>query len=902
MTAAKREASFIIIWWLFAALWRLLQTEEFELCFLLFPIDRRHSHHSILRMVAAVHLIPSDDCWGESSDDWESIASEDVYCRDETQQEDSLSVVSVFSYEDAEENNDYEDAVAEDEDTSSFFTTQRYPDGESESIVTSPDTIPSSAPASGRGHTKSSSPVPSCVISSSPQEPALPRPVSPSPSPPRHRAAEAQTGDAVKIKGGKHKGKTGIFEKETKERFGIRLHENPAKVLYLAKTNVEFQEDQQLARNNQSDITAAATRSHEILDETKPSSSVSSRTSPQSRTATPAKNKGISSQQKFTKSTTTLATSRPKHQRYSLRKPRDDGGSQNPVAMTDPCLLHSFLGFNIDYIQLLPPTASSQLERTFASKLFRHRLVMVKINATKDLKQLPIQYKTEHGRIYELLCTKLHRVPAMFGGLPRMSITATYVLIQDPLSSQLPPIDLQQKLSSLASFGSLCLTKSVARLELLLSTAATSNLKQREHLIFSSDNEDDAKCLAVEMIPEVSHLGCGFILRSYIYKYLGHHAIGQRTFALRVRYFDSRYGIFKGMLMVKNGIDKIQLPLSTFKVPPPAHQQSSIPQSCLLVGARFPSQTNVYMAKILNGDKPPTSFRAPKLSSMMLAHWSAHGVPNKILKEYASATHGQNFPPECLRHASLVGLTDPTTNASIPSDSVFITGIVDPSGQGGCRIHFPDVIYATRFPCTKASDGRLVRVIQTKPPRMCDSDWIFLSQLAFGGIIFGNPSHPGQTPLPEQIANGDLDGDLFFVCWEQTILSYLSSYGENGGDSTTTADNDNSNLCRLQNEASAAGRRLEEGIACYNSNWFREAQEYMADIQQLKNQRELISKLHKAWHDTIEKEGYHHPDTEQLGEAYKEALDVVKHGGLVTLSEHLWCHIPERLHNSLCDL
>ena len=59
--------------------------------------------------------------------------------------------------------------------------------------------------------------------------------------------------------------------------------------------------------------------------------------------------------------------------------------------------------------------------------------------------------------------------------------------------------------------------------------------------------------------------GCGFIPCDILCKFLGQGQKAQNAEALQVRVVSPYFGILKGMLVAKVGIDKIQLPLTTRK-------------------------------------------------------------------------------------------------------------------------------------------------------------------------------------------------------------------------------------------------------------------------------------------------------------------------------------------------
>lgn len=66
----------------------------------------------------------------------------------------------------------------------------------------------------------------------------------------------------------------------------------------------------------------------------------------------------------------------------------------------------------------------------------------------------------------------------------------------------------------------------------------------------------------------------------------------------------------------------------------------------------------------------------------------------------------------------------------------------------------------TRNPCTHPGDLRLLNAVD-KPE---------LRHL-FNVVVF--PS-TGNRPLCNMMAGGDLDGDVYFVCWDQELMKHLN--------------------------------------------------------------------------------------------------------------------------------
>jgi hypothetical protein len=55
---------------------------------------------------------------------------------------------------------------------------------------------------------------------------------------------------------------------------------------------------------------------------------------------------------------------------------------------------------------------------------------------------------------------------------------------------------------------------------------------------------------------------------------------------------------------------------------------------------------------------------------------------------------------------------------------------------------------------------------------MNQANWNCLSRFSFGVIVFGN-SCPGFQVLTALVADGNLDRDLYFVCWLEAIVNIL---------------------------------------------------------------------------------------------------------------------------------
>lgn len=250
------------------------------------------------------------------------------------------------------------------------------------------------------------------------------------------------------------------------------------------------------------------------------------------------------------------------------------------------------------------------------------------------------------------------------------------------------------------------------------------------------------------------------------------------------------------VLVLKEGITKIQLPSSMQKVKQSVYSTGQDEKADILVckDGVIPSARSQSMGKLLLCSKGETRVSSPpkmadpfcsssaqndqqphevlrakmsesfhfslagihkrKLQSMFIFTISEK-VPRSVLEEYESdCIHGKTRHGKVggIQHMCLRGLTDPTTK--VPYGKVFLTGVIG--------VDFPDFVCIGAFPCTEITDSLSVALLKEKPDKMNNTDWDFLCRLPFGGIIFGSPSG-NQIPLPNLIAGGDLDGDYYQV-------------------------------------------------------------------------------------------------------------------------------------------
>ena len=385
-----------------------------------------------------------------------------------------------------------------------------------------------------------------------------------------------------------------------------------------------------------------------------------------------------------------------------------------------------------------------KVEDTLLKHLLGCRLHIVKIAVNKQdtAKLFDVAFE-ENGNRYELISVKYS---------PKC-VRLAYAQVRGP---KLAPISLPDLLLSIADFSSLSPRKVMARLELLQSPALKFPngkkgiffLKASDFIVHSPNGND----------------GSGYISEDFLESLCGNNLFAKRVVSIQIRAIVPSLGIFKGTLVRKRTTSgpPIQLDPSQLIVPP-SPTGSSDNRAFLLITSDGvqPSQNNEYVGRLLDPEAkpPPKSLKIKPMSETIIRVWSGLGVPDDVCQDYVkkSVRHCH------LNHAWVTGVADPT--GSIPAGHVFVTGM---KGQAASV----EKIFVTRSPCTKPEDGRVLPQLVQRPNGMSTEDWDWLTNLHFGVIIFAAPVK-GMHPLPERIALGDLDGDLYFVHLNEAILGIL---------------------------------------------------------------------------------------------------------------------------------
>eukprot|EP00980_Cylindrotheca_fusiformis_P019273 scaffold6591_cov106-Cylindrotheca_fusiformis.AAC.3 len=518
-----------------------------------------------------------------------------------------------------------------------------------------------------------------------------------------------------------------------------------------------------------------------------------------------------------------------------------------------------FGGFVIEKLRIR--SDSKKQDNTFLNHLLQNRMLTVDVpfNGRRNQRSFERTIVDESGCKHDLVSCKIYNDES--GPAAQKSKLARLVYARTD-GHGMEAFSIQDHLLRIGDFTTLNPRKIAARLELFQSPSGLN-------IVFL----DPADC---QNIPDRGYVGGGFIREDKLKEVLEQAGLGftqaSRVSAIQVRLFIPSMGIYKGMLMKKRVSKEetapIELPWSMQKVLKSAHQ-NPLPGAALVICKTgvHPSSgsANEYIGrKLLQTKTPEKSFKAKikkPLSDMILRLWETMGVPKQLCAEYKK----ESLTTDRRNHAWLVGVPDPTNG--LPPDTVFVPGM-KLAGN-------PD-LFVTRSPCYAYDHGRKFATIASKPDCMTTEDWDWLhNELKFGVIIFSNP-RKGMLSIPERIANGDLDGDLYLVCWDKEIL-----------DSMTAAP--------LQDKISDDDGKLT--TMPYNPDWYSDAQDIMVDAGLNNEIGFLTGKLYKLgekYADNSES-GLKDPDANAFYSAYNQALEYKKHGRPIALPNHLIEAIPPQL-------
>ena len=172
---------------------------------------------------------------------------------------------------------------------------------------------------------------------------------------------------------------------------------------------------------------------------------------------------------------------------------------------------------------------------------------------------------------------------------------------------------------------------------------------------------------------------------------------------------------------------------------------------------------------------------------------------------------------------------------------------------------------------------RTAKTVVCKPRKMNHDEWEWLNSLPFGVLVFPNPP-AGTQNMPVQIANGDLDGDRYFICWDDALVCNIATHPINEREASS--------------HTTSSAVQEDEGP---NPKWFGNMQEMTLQmVGEMAHSSQLIGLLWKLSGNN-KVDGMETPDSRSFGDAYKQSLEIKKHGGKVKLPSHLHRQVPERL-------
>ncbi|KAL7550145.1 hypothetical protein ACHAWF_013386 [Thalassiosira exigua] len=266
---------------------------------------------------------------------------------------------------------------------------------------------------------------------------------------------------------------------------------------------------------------------------------------------------------------------------------------------------------------------------------------------------------------------------------------------------------VKSALASIADFETLTYESgahaTVSRLELLVSPAIRPK-SNGDYCFYEMDDDE------FEVVDDDGHMGCGFIPKQRLVELLKCTVPAQRAFAIQVRIVSpTNVGVAKGMLFVKDGIDRIQIPKSMVKVLKSSSKKPLHEHVALTTKQVFPYEQHETMGRLLNNDlKDPTYSQIGKLKPpyedavrVLLCKGVSEDVMDQYLGQFWQqieyCKQPQNKKKESdltmeginekkafmqqlrLKHAHFVGVADPT--GLIPKGHVFLTGM-------GCKAPF----------------------------------------------------------------------------------------------------------------------------------------------------------------------------------------------------------------------
>ena len=486
-------------------------------------------------------------------------------------------------------------------------------------------------------------------------------------------------------------------------------------------------------------------------------------------------------------------------------------------------------------------------------------------------------YHEEDGKKYVLIYRKVKKQKKNFHG-PKI-LTSYYVCLNQGEKSDWNP---KLFLERWGDFSSIDTRICVSRLELLVSKSDRCRFYDND--IFTVDD--------FEIIEDHYHDECGFFPESF----LDRVQVPPGRSSIQVRIFSGQLGIIEGMLLVKKHIEKIQITKDMVRVPPSIRNDR---ENRVIVVFKncFPSESCIEIDKLLNpstnngeGKRKPSFYDLPRSNVNIIPSirhlWEQLGVPKKKIEKYI------NGSKDIIKrqHKSVMGVVDPTRK--LPEGHVFITGTVKrKNGKGSVQFgHDRECIFVARYPYLVEQDSMILPIVSRKPDKTSNDEWTSLCEMKFGHVIFATPKRKNSISI-SQMLGGDLDGDKYFICWNKDILGGFHRSQSSFKEKIKRAIQD-----RKETKMNTTKQRARK------TNWFSKVHALLDDTETMMHHQELLEKTYNCTENLVKSKGIKHNDVNVAGNAYKQALNLPKHGGKISVPEDMYVDYPDHLKKHLARL
>ena len=513
----------------------------------------------------------------------------------------------------------------------------------------------------------------------------------------------------------------------------------------------------------------------------------------------------------------------------------------------------------------------SSSKQSFLSYLYGSNFIEAQESFKKDMKDIPTEYQ-QNGYSYALFGIKDKKDNS--GIFPLRKLNFYYIITGGGDINE--KYNVKTELEKWGDCASVNTRKMMSRLELCVSTCDRCRLSVDD---FSPDD--------FEIIEDHYHDECGFIPSKFFNKL----KIPDGKSALQIRLFCGAIGWAKGMLLqVNDNIEKIQITKDMIKVPA-STRKDRYERVVMVVSNTYPSRNCTDLNKVMD---PRETYVHKKgrhenqklnkiiyVNDSMAAIWKKFKVSKESIKKYREDTKRSI---KNVKHASVMGVADPT--GELPEGHVFITGNISNGNSPRVQFgHSGKKIFVARYPCLVERDTAMWPMVSKKPKKMRKDDWNLLCSMEFGLIIFSRPKSKGKLSMP-QMLSGDLDGDFYFICWEDKITKQIK-HSEGISERVKELMKKHRANKKAKKESSSQDKNKK------TNDWFRNVQDLMVDTTTRRDHKDLVSSTYKL----AETSNFNDKHALKFDAAYKQALDLHKHGGKIDLPKQVYNkNFPERLH------